>query len=146
MLSFVRKCKAITDDRMHHVLVALFVLMALAATTSEALAIKRAGFVGMRGKKDVDYHYLFEDPAEFHKRSGFVGMRGKKAEADEAAQELEDLSNIYKRASSAFVGMRGKKAADSEGLDYFWPSFFSFQNQMPRASRAGSSGFVGMRG
>ena len=51
--------------------------------------IKRAGFVGMRGKKsdpeDEQYYFLnywnpsWPDMLENGKRAGFVGMRGKKS-------------------------------------------------------------------
>ena len=60
---------------------------------------KRAGFVGMRGKKDS-----LEDGNNLlvNKRAGFVGMRGKKM-----AEDNEDGFALSKRAG--FVGMRGKK-------------------------------------
>ena len=54
-------------------------------------AVKRAGFVGMRGKKSdaeedanalselMSSHQVWEPAFSNHKRAGFVGMRGKKA-------------------------------------------------------------------
>ena len=60
-------------------------------------SVKRAGFVGMRGKKsDVEddvnpLTHLMWNPSwtEFDKRAGFVGMRGKKSSG-----------NLYLRVSS----------------------------------------------
>lgn len=93
--------------------------------------LKRAGFVGMRGKKDNDAEddgsynnnnnddfSLNDDLAQYifgprAARAGFVGMRGKKA----------DESLYDKRAG--FVGMRGKKAAD------LFPFWFIPQHQGP---------------
>ena len=73
--------------------------------------MKRAGFVGMRGKKSDD---LF-------KRAGFVGMRGKKSvpaasQLFSPAQRLDfdkwpyyliPYASKSRRATSGFVGMRG---------------------------------------
>lgn len=54
-------------------------------------AVKRAGFVGMRGKKSdaeedasalsqlMSSHQVWEPALSNHKRAGFVGMRGKKS-------------------------------------------------------------------
>jgi len=90
---------------------------------------KRAGFVGMRGKKsdsesDVDaltqLMYSGSWPS-LHKRAGFVGMRGKKSYGfDNQGDLLQYLAMMYqpkpkpelKRAG--FVGMRGKKSINDE--------------------------------
>ena len=46
-------------------------------------SMKRAGFVGMRGKKsemeDPLLHLMYEGGYGMNKRAGFVGMRGKKS-------------------------------------------------------------------
>ena len=70
----------------------------------------RAGFVGMRGKK--------EDESLYEKRAGFVGMRGKKAPTffpywlvHQTSQMGSDSGlepSKARRASSGFVGMRGR--------------------------------------
>ena len=98
--------------------------------------LKRAGFVGMRGKKGMpsldesgaesDAWLLDDDMADLmSKRAGFVGMRGKKFDAANRQAWLSQLLN--KRAG--FVGMRGKKGGSSS--EEGW------------GKRAG---FVGMRG
>jgi len=92
-------------------------------------ASKRAGFVGMRGKKsdaegDIDpltqLMYSSSWPS-LHKRAGFVGMRGKKSYGfDNQGDLLQYLAMMYqpkpqpelKRAG--FVGMRGKKSINDE--------------------------------
>ena len=79
---------------------------------SEAMELKRAGFVGMRGKKNLEnlWNDLYDTEPMYpeQKRSGFVGMRGKKSEpSDEAFNVAEPMFFTEKRAG--FVGMRGKK-------------------------------------
>ncbi|XP_023322859.1 tachykinins [Eurytemora carolleeae] len=82
---------------------------------------RRAGFVGMRGRRTPDIDLMV-------KRPSFTGMRGKKA---------------------PFNGMRGKKSISniSNGLKFkgaespgsVWKRFLNYQRRNP-------SGFVGMRG
>lgn len=129
---------------------------------------KRAGFVGMRGKKsdnEVDSSW----PDMMHKRAGFVGMRGKKDNNElwrylSLLQQARERPLQYKRAG--FVGMRGKKSDIDDDefdllkraafmgmrgrrapLDYeqpqeeYWPYFQDLSQ--PSEKRAG---FVGMRG
>merc|ERR1712038_2002024 len=83
-------------------------------------ASKRAGFVGMRGKKSYGFdnqgdllQYLAmmyqPKPQPELKRAGFVGMRGKKS--------INDESTLSKRA--AFVGMRGRRTPLELGYDDF---------------------------
>jgi len=158
MLSFVRECKSITDNRSLSLLLRLSLALVLASTFAEAMEVKRAGFVGMRGKKssDLEEAGLMEDMYENDpellyesKRQGFVGMRGKKALSDSDAAEAADLyavngldsDSYYKRAG--FVGMRGKKQKDyaSNYANYLRrPTLY---DAMARNIRAG---FVGMRG
>ena len=153
MLSFVKQCKWITDNRCLSLLLTLSFVLAAASTLAEAMQVKRAGFVGMRGKKSSStleglLEDLYEnDPDVFydtHKRAGFVGMRGKKASLDPeaTAAELYDIGNgneaVYKRAG--FVGMRGKKSQSDYQRYLRRPTLLDL---MPRQVRAG---FVGMRG
>lgn len=100
---------------------------------------KRApmGFMGMRGKKDLeltDYHrrpdadalqdamvkrFLFNYPMPYSPKrapSGFMGMRGKKQLRNLNAFSPYSYDN--KRAPSGFMGMRGKK----ESNDFYVPS------------------------
>lgn len=88
---------------------------------------KRAGFVGMRGKKsewrDDD------DPIMSDKRAGFQGMRGKKWDGGEDDNEANLYDQYLKRAG--FVGMRGKKMAEDD------------EDGFALSKR---DGFVGMRG
>ena len=67
-------------------------------------ASKRAGFVGMRGKKsdsegDMDpltqLMYGSSWPS-LHKRAGFVGMRGKKSYGNKGKLFYYDSSNLYR--------------------------------------------------
>ena len=84
--------------------------------------VKRAGFVGMRGKKDMensleDLYASDPDseaelyagpevyPYSYYKRAGFVGMRGKKGQRYMGKPILPDALQRYVRAG--FVGMRG---------------------------------------
>ena len=85
--------------------------------SSEDDFAKRAGFVGMRGKKSAE------------KRAGFVGMRGKK-------MVLFPLWSLGVDSGEAMVGGAGgsgEQLHGSPGLGFYYP----------KARRAG---FVGMRG
>merc|ERR1712020_38370 len=98
-------------------------------------AVKRAGFVGMRGKKSdaeeganalsqlMSSHQVWEPALSNHKRAGFVGMRGKKSYGfDNQGDLLQYLSMLYQQRESTpsnlkragFVGMRGKKSNSDE--------------------------------
>ena len=133
-----------STEKDHGILLALF-LIAFASLEASASMMddKRAGFVGMRGKKDhFSFNDYLDDPSYYEVKrsgSGFVGMRGKKD-----AEDNEDLfyapveDDDAKRAG--FVGMRGKKASKN-----YWPSFW-YSPSLTRESRGSSSGFVGMRG
>ena len=81
MLSFVKQCKWITDNRSLSLLLTLSFVLAAASTLAEAMQVKRAGFVGMRGKKSSStleglLEDLYEnDPDIFydtHKRQGCI--------------------------------------------------------------------------
>lgn len=122
---------------------------------------KRAGFVGMRGKKDYSdgedeseddpdayMQYLIPDHP---KRAGFVGMRGKKDNYEDllraAAADHKRASSFFgmrgKKGNSGFVGMRGKKSdPQAEAAFWRWLSPYLYENKV----RRGSSGFFGMRG
>ena len=118
MLS-LRQCKRITDDRPLCFLLSLGLgLFALAsmASEAEAMELKRAGFVGMRGKKSMEnlYQDMYDTDPSFPevKRSGFVGMRGKKSSSRNS--DVEDLYEVtdpmyFMEKRAGFVGMRGKK-------------------------------------
>jgi len=120
----------------------------MASTLTEALELKRAGFVGMRGKKSDSIEVPTDDFYENNpkmlyqsKRQGFVGMRGKKSMDHEdavnelfAAQNGADAERYLKRAG--FVGMRGKKGQRYMGKPIL-------PDALQRYVRAG---FVGMRG
>jgi hypothetical protein len=108
---------------------------------------KRAGFVGMRGKKsegaDEEEDWYQEDDSDsvdyLGKRgsnTAFVGMRGKRpsynGDDDEQGYLLKELAKRF--GTSGFVGMRGKKMAEEED-SYALPPAFSKR-----------AGFVGMRG
>merc|ERR1712179_685398 len=106
-------------------------------------ASKRAGFVGMRGKKSYGFdnqgdllQYLAmmykPQPQPELKRAGFVGMRGKKS--------INDESTLSKRA--AFVGMRGRRTPQELGYD----DLYNYQDTEDLAPRERRAGFVGMRG
>lgn len=134
--------------------------------------LKRAGFVGMRGKKsslleeeEADVVPLQDEvprswmDQEVAKRAGFVGMRGKKAD-EQQQQQLEELDPAWfeqllaASKRSGFVGMRGKKAGfvgmrGKKGQQQRLSSYFDlplWSNQLSFKTRRGSSGFVGMRG
>ena len=69
--------------------------------------LKRAGFVGMRGKKSGDESIL-------QKRAAFVGMRGRRTPTELGYDELympyaQDLGDEIspKERRAGFVGMRG---------------------------------------
>ena len=83
-------------------------LAALYQQKSTPGEFKRAGFVGMRGKKSIS------DESTLPKRAAFVGMRGRRTPSelgyDEPylpyLQEMDDeVSERERRAG--FVGMRG---------------------------------------
>ena len=103
---------------------------------------KRAGFVGMRGKKDEDLYP--------YKRAGFVGMRGRRADAEweQAIMALKRAGFVGMRGkkSSGFVGMRGRRLYSQPTVAAMsqWPFFNTVAGA--RKSRRASSGFVGMRG
>jgi len=125
---------------------------------------KRAGFVGMRGRKRAferleleagPHEDRFASPYEIIKRAGFVGMRGKKSMPYESEDEESEMGPVAKRAG--FVGMRGKKAgkggsslpSDALSAAKYYHKFDSWPYYLiPYASksRRGNSGFVGMRG
>jgi len=154
MLSFVKECKSITDNRSLSLLLRLSLALVVASTLAEAMEVKRAGFVGMRGKKEAG---LMEDMYENDpdilyesKRQGFVGMRGKKSslpdsEAVEAAELYAvpglDPDRYFKRAG--FVGMRGKKTSDYASN---YASYLRRPTLYDAMSRNIRAGFVGMRG
>ena len=87
--------------------------------------VKRAGFVGMRGKKDMegsleDLYASDPDseaelysgpevyPYSYYKRAGFVGMRGKKGGYTPASMRRPTLFDALQRhVRAGFVGMRG---------------------------------------
>jgi len=159
MLSFVRECKSITDNRSLSLLLRLSLALVVASTFAEAMEVKRAGFVGMRGKKASDVETgLMEDMYENEpdllyesKRQGFVGMRGKKALTDSESDAAEaadlyavpglDPDRYFKRAG--FVGMRGKKQSDYASNYASYLRRPTLYDAMARNIRAG---FVGMRG
>ena len=98
----------------HGIFLALFLIAfaSLEAASASMMDDKRAGFVGMRGKKDhFNFNDYLEDPSSYYdaaaaeaKRagSGFVGMRGKKD-----AEDQEDLfyAPIEEAKRAGFVGM-----------------------------------------
>ena len=95
--------------------------------------IKRAPFQGMRGKKDPEW-----DAYGFYKRAPFQGMRGKKDTALPYSLYLHSLAKAAAAANqkrAGFVGMRGKKSYDDleEDEDLMYP-------EEKRAA------FMGMRG
>ena len=63
-------------------------------TKCPSIALKRAGFVGMRGKKSMPYETEDEESemGPVAKRAGFVGMRGKKAGKGGASLPSDALS------------------------------------------------------
>lgn len=136
-------------------------------------SVKRAGFVGMRGKKSE-----MEDdqswPSFNNKRAGFVGMRGKKSYGfDNQSDLLQYLAALYQQKPTpgefkraGFVGMRGKKSITDEStlpkraafvgmrgrrtpseLGYDEPYLHYIQDMDDEVSqRETRAGFVGMRG
>jgi len=95
MLSIIKECKRITESRSLSLLLTISLVLIITSTLAEAMQVKRAGFVGMRGKKDMensleDLYASDPDseaelyagpevyPYSYYKRAGFVGMRGKK--------------------------------------------------------------------
>eukprot|EP00096_Caligus_rogercresseyi_P004792 TRINITY_DN19291_c0_g1_i1.p1 TRINITY_DN19291_c0_g1~~TRINITY_DN19291_c0_g1_i1.p1 ORF type:complete len:179 (+),score=43.63 TRINITY_DN19291_c0_g1_i1:45-539(+) len=83
------------------------------------LQAKRAGFIGMRGKKNFPQRE--EDVEDFGelegKRGEFVGMRGKKILEDSVVYGNPHFLNwprfpysSYKKRRPEFLGMRGKKS------------------------------------
>merc|ERR1711962_745041 len=124
MLSFVRECKSITDNRSLSLLLRLSLALVVASTFAEAMEVKRAGFVGMRGKKALTdsesdaaeaadlYAVPGLDPDRYFKRAGFVGMRGKK-QSDYASNYASYLRRptlydaMARNIRAGFVGMRG---------------------------------------
>merc|ERR1711997_514482 len=101
MLSFVKRCKRITDDQPLSLLLTLSLILVMASTLTEALELKRAGFVGMRGKKSDSIEVPTDDFYENNpkmlyqsKRQGFVGMRGKKSmDHEDSVNELFAAQN-----------------------------------------------------
>ena len=61
-------------------------------TKYPSITLKRAGFVGMRGKKSMPYESDESEMAAVAKRAGFVGMRGKKAGKGGASLPSDALS------------------------------------------------------
>merc|ERR1712193_60500 len=119
MLSIVRECKSITDNRSPSLLLRFSLALVVASTLAEAMEVKRAGFVGMRGKKSSDIETasmedMYEDPDILYesKRQGFVGMRGKK-QSDYASNYASYLRRptlydaMARNIRAGFVGMRG---------------------------------------
>merc|ERR1712029_1088206 len=108
MLSFFKKCQRITDSRVLCLLFTLSLLLAVASTLTEAIELKRAGFVGMRGKKSntiedqsEEFYENNPQPLFTNKRQGFVGMRGKKGQP-----HFDTLQEAMQRIGRAgFVGM-----------------------------------------
>jgi hypothetical protein len=115
---------------------------------------KRAGFVGMRGKKAYDLEnqnellnylaHLYHNQKNYNppKRAGFVGMRGKRFYTEATGDEVM----LQKKA--AFVGMRGRRTPseiqyDEESMPYIH-EFVLDNDEMPQKVRR--AGFVGMRG
>merc|ERR1712122_349264 len=86
------------------ILMLLMVYASLEVSEAAFMEDKRAGFVGMRGKKDSQPlnfdDYIDTDSPDLYyeaaKRSGFVGMRGKKDQEDQ-----EDL--FYAQAQEGRV-------------------------------------------
>ena len=72
----------------HGIFLALFLIVFACSleTASASMEDKRAGFVGMRGKKDhFDFNEYFDDSDLYYDKrggKGFVGMRGKKDQED----------------------------------------------------------------
>merc|ERR1711936_691408 len=117
-------------------------------------AVKRAGFVGMRGKKSYGFdnqgdllQYLpmlyQQQPVSRNiqdthlKRAGFVGMRGKKS-------TIGDESVLQKRA--AFVGMRGRRGLSELGYDGMALPYSIQDMEEEMSPKERRAGFVGMRG
>lgn len=78
--------------------------------TLSSVLLKRAGFVGMRGKKADDWEYVKRG-----RNSGFMGMRGKKSMDDEwqdgpSFAQLKSFNDYVQGKRAGFVGMRGKKS------------------------------------
>ena len=126
------------------ILMLLMVYASLEVSEAAFMEDKRAGFVGMRGKKDspplnFDDYIDTDSPDLYYeaaKRSGFVGMRGKKDQEDQ-----EDLFYAPNPKRAGFVGMRGKKQVQN-----YWPSFWYAPAALTHRESRGNSGFVGMRG
>ena len=104
-------------------------------------AAKRAGFVGMRGKKDVEdfennfENYLPEAPEEKRgKAMGFTGMRGKK-----------DLFGLNTLTEDQWK-MLGKGSSGQNELRYPVPMEAELRRSEEVGSKRGNSAFVGMRG
>jgi len=99
---------------------------------------KRAGFVGMRGKKDATFYDLY---------GGGGGSDYNSAVAPDSDAEL-----LYQLKRSGFVGMRGKKMKSYlNTMKYLgYPGYPEYamsrgNSNLERNSRS-NSGFVGMRG
>lgn len=137
---------------------------------------KRAGFVGMRGKKseidDFDpLAHLMWNPSwpSLHKRAGFVGMRGKKSYGfDNQGDLLQYLATLYQQNGqpsglkrAGFVGMRGKKSTGDESTLQKRAAFVGMRGRRAPAESGYEelylpyvqdieeekrAGFVGMRG
>jgi hypothetical protein len=131
MRSFTSICSLfLHDDRPLVLIASLFLAVMVTSAASASVEDKRAGFMGMRGKKDVlrpqslfdlytmpavgeetEEDYLVEPVAqevEKRQKSGFVGMRGKKSDEMDPA-ELDYPGFYYLPKRAGFMGMRGKK-------------------------------------
>jgi hypothetical protein len=97
---------------------------------------KRAGFVGMRGKKDATFYDLYGG--------------GGSSDYNSAAAPDSDAELLYQLKRSGFVGMRGKKMKGYlNSMKYLgypgYPEYAMRNANLERNSRS-NSGFVGMRG
>merc|ERR1711963_1224989 len=127
MLSIIKQCKRITSNRSISTLLILSIILVIASTLTEAMQLKRAGFVGMRGKKSIEgsVEDLYETdpeseadlydgpeaayPYNYFKRAGFVGMRGKKSQSDYSRYLRRPtlFDALQRHVRAGFVGMRG---------------------------------------
>ena len=96
--------------------------------------LKRAGFVGMRGKKSN----LLDDDDEEEVNGGDMIVRDGWMDAQQQQREMA------KRGNSGFVGMRGKKASGPAQMVEVDPAWF--EQFLTAGSSSKRAGFVGMRG